>query len=201
MSAASAAWRAPGRLWVGVAGVLMLGAALAWVLPAPLLDWQPQRAATQPWRAWTGALVHWSPQHLITNLLAAAVVAAYGRAARLSPRCAVAWLLAWPLTQLGLLWRPELLHYGGLSGVLHAGVAIATLWLVVVGRGARRAIGLAVLAGLLAKLWSEEPWGGALRQWPDWDIAVAPLAHATGALAGALALLLVGLLGARRTRP
>ena len=46
-------------------------------------------------------------------------------------RCHRAGLgLARPLTQLGLLMRPDLLHYGGLSGVLHAGVAAAALWLV-----------------------------------------------------------------------
>jgi rhomboid family GlyGly-CTERM serine protease len=195
----AAVWRAPGRLWLGLGGALVLGSLLAWWLPAPLLDWQPRYAASQPWRAWTGALVHWSPQHLATNLLAAAVVAAYGAAAHLPARCAVAWLLAWPLTLVGLLWLPDLLHYGGLSGVLHGGVAITTLWLVVCGPAPRRAIGAAVLTGLLVKLWSEAPWGPALRHWPEWDIAVAPLAHASGALAGALALLVMWLFSAWRT--
>jgi rhomboid family GlyGly-CTERM serine protease len=193
-----AAWRAPGRLWLGLGGALALGSLLAWWLPALLLDWQPRHAASQPWRAWTAALVHWSPQHLATNLLATAVVAAYGWAARLPARAAVAWLLAWPLTQLGLLWQPALLHYGGVSGVLHAGVAITTLWLVLAGGATQRAIGAAVLTGLLVKLWSEDPLGAALRHWPEWDIAVAPLAHTSGALMGALALLLVWLPGAWR---
>jgi hypothetical protein len=34
------------------------------------------------------------------------------------------------------------------------------------------------------KLLIEAPWGPALRHPPDWDIAIAPLAHATGAIAG-----------------
>ena len=40
-------------------------------------------------------------------------------------RDSLAWLLSWPLTQWGLMLQPELLHYGGLSGVLHGGAAIA----------------------------------------------------------------------------
>ncbi len=164
----------------------MLGSLLAWWLPAALLDWQPALAASQPWRAWSAVFVHWSPGHLATNLGAAAVIAGFGRAARVPTRLAVAWFAAWPLTQAGLLLQPALAHYGGLSGVLHAGVAIVVLWLVVAERGARRAIGAAVLVGLIAKLVSEQPWGPALRTEAGWDIAVAPLAHLTGTLAGGL---------------
>ncbi len=124
--------------------------------------------------------------HLGGNLIAAAVVGALGLAAQLPPRAALAWLAAWPLTQAGLALQPALAHYGGLSGVLHAGVAVAVLWLVVAGRGWRRAIGALVLAGLLIKLLLEEPWGAPLRPGGGWDIATAPLAHATGTLAGLL---------------
>jgi hypothetical protein len=53
-------------------------------------------------------------------------------------------------------------------------------------------------AGLLAKLWLEQPWGPVLRDAADWDIAVAPLAHATGALAGALCGALALAVGTRR---
>ena len=58
-------------------------------------------------------------------------------------RCVAAWACAWPLTQLGLLVRPDLLHYGGLSGVLHAGAAIVALHLVWRGARLRRLIGAA----------------------------------------------------------
>jgi rhomboid family GlyGly-CTERM serine protease len=176
----------PGRLWLALAALFALGSVVAWGLPATVLDWQPVLATAEPWRAWTAAFVHWSPRHLGANLLATAVVGAYGRAARLPPRAALAWFVAWPLTQLGLLVRPELAHYGGVSGVLHGGVAIASLWLLVAQRGRRRAIGAAVFAGLLVKLALEQPWGTALRLGTEWDIAVAPLAHATGAGAGLL---------------
>ncbi len=164
----------------------MLGSVLAWWLPAAALDWQPSLAAAEPWRAWTAAFVHWSPLHLGANLLATAVVGAYGWAAQVPTRAAGAWFVAWPLTQAGLLVQPALAHYGGVSGLLHGGVAITSLWLVVSGRGRRRAIGGAVFAGLLVKLATEQPWGPPLRHSAEWDIAVAPWAHATGALAGLL---------------
>jgi rhomboid family GlyGly-CTERM serine protease len=176
----------PGRLWLAQAALLIVGSVLAWWLPAAALDWQPGRAWAEPWRAWTAAFVHWSPLHLGANLLATGVVGAYGWAAQMPPREALAWFVAWPLTQFGLLVQPGLAHYGGLSGMLHGGVAIVSLWLLVTQRGRRRAIGAAVFAGLLIKLALEQPWGPALRYGTEWDIAVAPLAHATGAAAGLL---------------
>ena len=138
----------------------------------------------QPWRAWTAAWVHWSDMHLASNLAATAAVAAYGWAAALPRAQALAWFAAWPLTHVLLALRPDLAHYGGLSGVLHAGVAIVCIWLLVNERGARRAVGAAVSLGLVLKIASESPWGPALRSSADWDIALAPLAHACGALAG-----------------
>ena len=109
-----------------------------------------------------------------------------GWAARAPLALALAWAAAWPLTQWGLLLRPELAHYGGLSGVLHGGAASAALWLVVARRGRERAVGAAVLLGITLKLLHEAPWGAVLRTGGGWDIAVAPLAHATGAIAGLL---------------
>ncbi len=172
------------RAWVLLTAVLMAGAVLALWLPAVWLDWQPELALSQPWRAWTAAWVHWSQLHLGTNLLAAAVVGAYGWGAQIPRAQAWAWLAAWPLTHLALLIKPELAHYGGLSGVLHGGVAIVCLWLLVRTRGGRRAVGAAVSLGLVIKLASEQPWGPALQRSEEWDIAVAPIAHSTGALVG-----------------
>lgn len=164
----------------------MLGSVVAWWLPAAMLDWQPELTWRQPWRAFTAAWVHWSLAHLGVNLLAAAVVGAFGWAARVPKAQAWAWLMAWPLTHLGLLIQPELAHYGGLSGVLHAGVALVCLSLLATGPRARRLVGAAVALGLLIKLVSERPFGPALQNWPGWDIALAPLAHTSGAVAGLL---------------
>jgi rhomboid family GlyGly-CTERM serine protease len=186
---------APGRRgWLKLSAVLMAGAALAWWLPHNAFDWQPEHAFGQPWRAFTAAWVHWSQQHLLTNLGAALAVAAYGWAADLPRRQVLAWGLAWPFTHLGLLAKPELAHYGGLSGVLHAGVAVVSLWLVVQGKGARRAVGAMVLIGLVIKLVSESPWGPAVLRSAEFDIPVAPIAHASGAIAGLVCAALVLLL-------
>jgi rhomboid family GlyGly-CTERM serine protease len=174
----------PGRAWLALAAALGGASLIAWWLPAALLDWQPTLALRQPWRAWTGAFVHWSDMHLAANLAGTAAVAALGWVARLPMRAALAWALAWPLTQAALLVQPALAHFGGLSGVLHAGVAVATAWLIVERRSSQRAIGGAVLIGLLAKVLLEEPGGPPLRHGGGWDIATAPLAHATGVLAG-----------------
>ena len=189
--------RAGSRAWLGLAGALAAGALLGWWLPRELLDWQPGLALQQPWRAWSAAWVHWSQVHLATNLLAAAAVAAFGWAAALPRAQAGAWFAAWPLTHALLALRPDLAHYGGLSGVLHAGVAIVCLWLLLQTRGARRAVGAAVSLGLLLKIVSEKPWGPALQSSADWDIALAPLAHASGAAAG-LACSAVAMAWARR---
>ena len=120
-----------------------------------------------------------------------ALVAALGRAAAAPASSARAWLLAWPSTHLALLLRPDLIEYGGLSGVLHAGVAVLGCHLASRHNGRNRHIGAALLAGMGLKLLLEAPWGPPLRHPPDWDIAIAPFAHATGAIAGVIAALLL----------
>ena len=173
------------QAWVALAAALALGSLIAFrAAPATAIDWQPGLASTQPWRAWTAALLHYSPLHLAANLAGAALVAALGWTARVRMASVAAWFAAWPLTQIGLLMRPELAHYGGLSGVLHAGAACAALSLVVHDRGRRRAIGAAVLAGLALKVASEAPWSTLLRETSGWDIAIAPIAHASGLVTG-----------------
>jgi rhomboid family GlyGly-CTERM serine protease len=186
--------QAPGRAWVLLSLLLGLGSLSGWWLPSVSLDWQPELAATQPWRAWSAAWVHWSGMHLWANLAGLLVLGALGWVARLPWPASAAWLAAWPLTQAGLLVQPGLAHFGGLSGVLHAGVAVAGVWLLARGYRRQRGVAAAVLAGLLVKLLLEEPWGPPLRHGGGWDIATAPLAHATGAVAGLGCALVVLLL-------
>jgi rhomboid family GlyGly-CTERM serine protease len=187
----------PGALWLLICAGLGSAAVLAWWADSAAIDWQPRRAWPEAWRWWSAALVHWTPMHLGANILATALVAAYGWAARVPPVVALAWVVSWPFTHLMLLAKPELLHYGGLSGVLHAGVAAATVWLVLRCRGAPRTIGWMMLVGQSVKLLVEQPWGAALHAPSDLDVAVAPLAHASGSIAGAL----LALLALRLTRP
>lgn len=186
MSQASAAWLA----LASVLALCAMGGALAPADWQPWIDWQPARAWPEAWRAFSAVMLHYSPLHLLANLAGTVAVGALGVAAMLPLRSTVAWAVAWPLTQLGLLAQPALLHYGGLSGVLHAGVAVAALHLVLRAQGRRRAIGIALMAGLAIKLLTETPWGEPLRRPAGWDIAIAPFAHASGAAAG---LLLSGL--------
>jgi rhomboid family GlyGly-CTERM serine protease len=174
------------RAWGALAFAMALSALAAWWIDPLRLDWQPGLAIREPWRAITAAAVHYSPLHLAANLAGAVLVGALGVVARVPTRIVLAWLAAWPLTQLGLLLRPDLAHYGGLSGVLHAGVAAAAFWLLVHERGRRRLIGGAILAVLALKILGESPWGPALQSREGWDIAVAPFAHASGALCGLL---------------
>ena len=150
------------------------------------LEWQPSMSGSQPWRAWTAGLVHYSELHLLANLAGCVLVAALGLAARVSARCVVAWALAWPMLHLGLWAQPAVAHYGGLSGVLHAGVAVVAMHLLWRPSRSQRRIGALVLAGLAIKLLSEAPWAGAISHPAGWDVAVAPGAHVSGVLAGSV---------------
>jgi rhomboid family GlyGly-CTERM serine protease len=191
----------PPFAWAGLAALLGLAAVLAWPATRTLIDWQPALAFSEPWRAWTAAAVHYSALHLGANLAGALLVGALGVVGEVSGRAVWAWIAAWPLTHLGLLARPELAHYGGLSGVLHAGAAVAAVHVLVTGPRSRRLIGAGILAGLGLKVLLEQPWGPALAHPPEWDIAIAPLAHASGALSGLVCALLLLVLPALREPP
>jgi rhomboid family GlyGly-CTERM serine protease len=171
---------------------------LAWPLPREALDWQPGLAAQQPWRAVTAAFVHLTPLHLAANLAGCAVIALLGHRAALGKRETTAALFALPLTQAALLLRPELQRYAGLSGELHALVAIAALTLLT-RRSRDRYIGAAIAIGLIAKLALEHPLGPVLRDTPGFDFPVAPFAHLTGAVAGLLSWALT--MGANQKSP
>jgi rhomboid family GlyGly-CTERM serine protease len=183
-------WQRPGAAWLGLALLLAAGSLAMRGAEASDWDWQPALALQQPWRCWTAALLHWSPQHLGMNLLGAALIALLGWRADVRAIDALAWALAWPLTQLGLLWQPALLHYAGLSGVLHAGVAIVACRLLRSGPPRAQRIAGLLLAGMVAKLLLESPWRGATQALPGLDFSLAPLAHVSGAITGVLCFVL-----------
>ncbi len=178
--------------WLGVSAVLGGLGVFGARLPPDMFDWQPALALTQPWRSFSAVAVHYSDAHLLVNLVGAGIVAALGWAVRITPRACVAWLVAWPLTQLGLLFDAQLTHYGGLSGVLHAGVAIAALHVIRAGDSRQRGIGVAVGVGLLLKVALEFPWTPHAHA--GLGITVAPLAHVSGLAAGVACGVLAGLL-------
>lgn len=179
--------------WLGVGLLLLLPSLLIAQQPGlarMALSWVPSLAWHEPWRWWSAAWVHLSTLHLLTNLAGGVLVMLLGWVARLPREAAWAWALAWPLTHLGLLVAPDLLRYGGLSGVLHAGVAVAAVALVRDAALRReRVLGALLLAGLCAKVLGERAWAHTLLTPPGWDIAVAPLAHASGTVCGAVAAL------------
>ena len=209
LSAADLSMDAGSRAWVGLAallcalagGVALVGAFTSHGLAPTTIDWQPDLALHEPWRAFSAAALHYSALHLGANVLGCVLVAALGVTAQVPPRMAWAWFVAWPLTQFGLLLQPALLHFGGLSGVLHAGVADAATHLLLKATGRRRVLGAAVLIGVGIKVVGEAPWGEPLRHLPEWDIAVAPLAHAIGLVAGVLCALLAHLVHTLRSLP
>jgi len=194
--------------WWGLALALALGSAglalaSGWGGPAahePLV-WQRAQLAAQPWRWWSAALAHLDASHLAANLAGCAVVAAFGVAAGLGRAAALAWALAWPLTHLALALAPGVERFAGLSGVLHAGVAVAAVFTVArPAHDVQRWVGAAVTLGLLAKLAWERPWALPVQRVAGWDFPVVVAAHASGAAAGAACALLV-LAGCRRARP
>lgn len=188
--------------WCLVGALLLLPGAFIGTDPAAaaVLSWQPDLFPGEPWRAWSAAWVHLSTQHLFANLAGGVLVVALGAAARVDERAALAWALTWPLTHVGLLLMPELQRYGGLSGVLHGGVAVVAALLLRRDTRAERRVGGAIAAVLGLKLLGEAPWQGPLAYPEGWDIPVAPLAHSTGAVAGALLGWLLAQPRMRRTK-
>jgi rhomboid family GlyGly-CTERM serine protease len=179
--------------WLGVGLLLVVPSLLIALRPGlarMALAWVPALVWSEPWRWWSAAWVHLSTRHLLANLAGAALLLLLGWVARLPREAAWAWALAWPLTHLGLLLAPDLLRYGGLSGVLHAGVAAVALVREAALRR-DRVLGALLLAGLCAKVLGERAWAHTLVTPPGWDIVVAPLAHASGTVCGALAALLL----------
>lgn len=181
-------WRPGSLAWTLLGVLLLLPALVAQGDPgaAALLAWDPAHWLTEPWRWWGAAWVHFSERHLLANLAGGLLVTGLGVAAQVPGCAAMAWALAWPLTHLVLGLTPELTRYGGLSGVLHAGVAVVAVSLIRRPERAERRFGAVILAVLALKLISETPWRGPLAYPEGWDIAVAPLAHVSGALCGAL---------------
>lgn len=181
--------------WLGVGLLLLVPSLLIAQQPGlarMALSWVPSLAWHEPWRWWSAAWVHLSTLHLLANLAGGVLVLLLGWVARLPREAAWAWALAWPLTHLGLLVAPDLLRYGGLSGVLHAGVAVAAVALVREAALRRdRMLGGLLLAGLCAKVLGERAWAHTLVTPPGWDIAVAPLAHASGTVCGAVVALVL----------
>jgi rhomboid family GlyGly-CTERM serine protease len=176
--------------WLAVCALLGAGALLVRAFPAASLDWSRAQAGVQGWRLVSAAWPHLSLGHLALNLVALAAVAALGGLLRVRTAQAIAWLACWPLTHAALLLQPEIVRYAGLSGVLHAGVAICAVAACREPDRLAKAVGWMLLAGLALKVLIEAPWSRPLQHSAALGIAVVPLAHTAGAAFGLLAGLL-----------
>lgn len=189
--------RQPGVAWVALGLTLAVLALAALAVDPARWSWHRPSLGAEPWRWLTGAFVHWTPAHAAANAAGALVLAWVGWRAGPPARAAWAWLAALPLAQAGLVLHSGLHEVAGLSGLLHAGVAVLVvhLWQA---PGRDRWVGAAVGLGLLVKLGLEQPWGPALRAEAVWGaMPVVPWAHAVGAAAGALAALLAAWIAPR----
>jgi hypothetical protein len=181
--------------WLLLCALHGVASMLLWWLPADtlaLLTWQADDGLSRAWTLWSSAWVHLNTPHLIGNQLALGALTAFAWMVRPPLTSALAWLLAWPLMQASLPLWPQIGYAVGLSGVVHAGVAVLTVQLLrqrIAIPQARR-WGLLLGLGLLVKLGLERGWDHPV----VWDTA-NEMAVVRGAnLAGACWGLFLGLL-------
>lgn len=191
--------------WLLLCALHGVASMLLWWAPADtlaLLTWQADGGLRRAWTLWSSAWVHLNTPHLISNQLALGVLTAFVWVVRPPLASALAWLLAWPLVQAVLPLWPQIGYAVGLSGVLHAGVAVLAVHLLRqrIALPQARRWGLLLGLGLLAKLGLERGWNHPV----VWDTAnhmsVVRGAHLAGAFWG----LCLGLLTSgpfRRQRP
>jgi rhomboid family GlyGly-CTERM serine protease len=156
-----------------------------------LLIWDALEWPQRPWTLWTASFVHLSGGHLLANLLALTALAVLGWSLRAGTAATVALLLAWPLGTLSLLLWPAVKQYSGLSGLVHA--AVAVLWAHAALDEESKPLSFILFAALGLKLLTEHAWSLPLAFDVDWGFNVVYAAHLGGALAGAGCGLLAGL--------
>jgi membrane associated rhomboid family serine protease len=141
------------------------------------LTWEALR---EPWRLWTGHLVHFGWEHAFANLVALAVpVILVQRRDR--GKLLLVLLLAAPLLSLLLLPGLGPGRYQGASGLACVGWAWAGLRLLATEDSAP--VGLLMLGGLLLKLAADAGSGSCLLLRPEgWQ--ALPAAHLWGTCLG-----------------
>ena len=187
----------PSREWLALCALHIALSMLAWWARTNVVDaitWQSDHWLHQPWTLWTSSWVHMNPPHLIGNQVALGALAALAWVVRPTRASALAWLLAWPLLQLSLLLWPQIGYAVGLSGLLHAGVAVMAIHLLlkrIVVPKARR-WGALLALGLLTKLVVESAWSNPVAWDPANNMSVVQAAHLAGAFWGAVLGLALG---------
>jgi hypothetical protein len=181
------------RAWLAVCALLGGGSVLvAWLtgvappvpeFPAHPLAWDAAGWLRHPWTLWTSAWVHTSLGNLGGNLLAIVGLAVAGAALGARGGAAIALLVAWPVSTLALLIWPEVTHYSGLGGPIHAAAAVLGVHLA--ARPAFKPFSPLLFAALGLKLLAERGWAQPVAFDPSWGFNVVYGAHLTGTLAGA----------------
>lgn len=179
----------PSRAWLLLCAVHGVASMLLWWAREPavaVLVWRAEGWTAQPWTLWTSAWVHMGTPHLIGNQLALGALTAFGWMTRPGRGAAAAWALSWPLLQLSLLLWPHIGYAVGLSGLLHAGVAIMAVQLVLgqLPMPAARRWGMVLMVGLLVKLLLEQAWLHPVVWDGGNEMSVVLAAHLTGAAWG-----------------
>jgi len=192
--------------WLWLCGLHAALSLLVWWSPpgvADALTWRAGEWMARPWTLWSSAWVHLNLPHLVGNVLAMGGVAAAGWVLRPGARCTLAWLLAWPLTQVSLLLWPQVGYAVGLSGLMHAGVLVLAVQ-VALRRlpidGARFWGGLLVVV-VLTKVLLERGWSQPIVWDADSHLSVVQAAHVTGAFWGVVLGLAEPLLKRPRKSP
>lgn len=167
--------------------MLALASAEVWLrgpAAASALQWDAALWPGRPWTLWTASFVHRSGGHLLANLLALGALGVLGWSLRAGKAAALALLVAWPLGTLALLAWPEVRQYGGLSGLIHA--AIAVLWADAALQRKAWPLSFIVFAGMVLKLLMEHAWSAPIAFDPGWGFNVVYASHLGGSLAGAV---------------
>jgi rhomboid family GlyGly-CTERM serine protease len=180
-------------LSVIIAGVL----AAELFAPAAALEYRRALAGSEPWRLFTGHIVHLGLVHALLNCVALLLL---GRlfAERLKPAGFFGILALAPvlISLLFLAALPELLWYRGLSGVLHALYFAGCVAWVAATAGRARWLPVAALVGGTVKVLVEQPWDGSFPVHEILKASVVPQAHLIGAIVGTAAGLVL-----RRRQP
>ena len=180
------------KLWLSLCVLHAVASMLVWWMGERLAAWMIWRADDwddRPWSLWSSAWVHMNTQHLISNQLAVGALAAMAWVLKPGLRASLAWLLTWPVIPLVLPYWPHIGYYAGLSGLIHAAVAVVGVYLVA-GRTtvpmARRWGGM-LLLGLVTKLLIERAWHWPVVWSDNLGISVVQASHLVGAVAGMVA--------------
>jgi rhomboid family GlyGly-CTERM serine protease len=153
--------------------------------------------AGELWRALTGHLVHLGWGHLWLNLVALLLIASLFDSLLSWQEWLVATIVAAIGIDVGLyLWDAQVVWYVGLSGVLHAIVAVGAVKLL----SQRAAFGAVLLLGLVIKLVWEQLSGPMPFSESASGGPVVVAAHLYGAASGAGVAGLVAIIRRRRIR-